>query len=119
MLVDELTSLARKYPMVVVIGDMERPSRSIAKYARKVHYHIGEQLAQGDFTHVLAIGRWAREYLRGAVRAGFPTDRISYYRDVQAAQSDLERLLTPGSIIALKASPYTDLRPLRDKILGE
>lgn len=112
MLIDELIALAREYSVVLVIGDMERPSRDIQKYARKVHFNIGRHLARGNFEHVLAIGRWAGEYVRGAVEAGFPADKISYYRNVTAAQSRFDGLLTPEAIVVLKASPYTSLNSL-------
>jgi len=113
LLVDELIAMALEQPVVLVIGDMERPSRDIEKYARKVHLNIGRQLAQGNFQHVLAIGVWADEYVRGAIQAGFPQDRISYYHNVPAAQKEFMNLLTPGTTVVLKASPYTQLNYLR------
>jgi UDP-N-acetylmuramoyl-tripeptide--D-alanyl-D-alanine ligase len=114
-LIDELIVMAREHPVVLVIGDMERPSRDIEKYARRVHYNIGRQLAQGDFIHVLAIGLWAREYKRGAIQAGFPRDKINYYRTVGVAEASFIKFLTPGTNVVLKASPYTNLKILRLK----
>ena len=118
LLIEELIQMADEYPVVLVIGDMERPSREVEKYARRVHFQIGKQIADGDFTHVLAIGFWAREYLRGAVQAGFPREKITYYRTVQAAEKHFKRLLTPETVAVLKASPYTRLRSLRIKTVG-
>lgn len=113
MLVDELISMALEQPIALVIGDMERPSKEIEEYAREVHFDIGRQLAQGKFQHVLAIGVWAIEYVRGAIQAGFPQDKISYYHNVPAAQAEFNDLLTPGTTVVLKASPYTKLKDLR------
>ena len=113
MLVDELIAMALEQPVVLVIGDMERPSPAIAKYARRVHFKVGRQLAQGNFQHVLAIGQWASEYVRGAIQAGFPQEKLSYYSKVPAAQNEFNHLLTPGTTVVLKASPYTDLTYLR------
>jgi UDP-N-acetylmuramoyl-tripeptide--D-alanyl-D-alanine ligase len=115
LLVDELIIMARKQPVVLVIGDMERPSQNIKKYARRVHYNIGQQIAKGDFSHVLAVGLWAREYYRGAINAGFPLEKISYHRTVQSAKASFRKLLTPGTTVVLKASPYTKLVKLRTK----
>jgi UDP-N-acetylmuramyl pentapeptide synthase len=112
MLIDELINLAQEYSVVLVIGDMERPSRNIQKYARKVHFNVGHHLAQGNFKHVLAIGRWAGEYVKGAVKAGFPADKINHYRNVADAQKQFNDLLTPDAIMVLKASPYTSLNSL-------
>lgn len=118
LLVEELISLAEEYPVLLVLGDMERPSRDIEKYARRVHRQIGRQLAQGNFAHVLAVGLWAREYLNGAIEAGFPREKITYYRTVQAAEKHFKNLLAPDTIAVLKASPYTRLRQLRIKTIG-
>lgn len=118
LLVEELISLAEKQQVLLVLGDMERPSRDIEKYARRVHRQIGRQLAQGNFTHVLAVGLWAKEYLNGAIEAGFPREKITYYRTVQAAEKHFKSLLTPETIAVLKASPYTRLRQLRIKTIG-
>ncbi len=119
LLVEELIELAEEYPVVLVLGDMERPSRNIERYARKVHRQIGEKLARGNFVHVLAVGFWAKEYLKGAVEAGFPPERITYYRTVRAAEKHFQRLLMPGTIAVLKASIYTKLRILRINTIGD
>jgi UDP-N-acetylmuramoyl-tripeptide--D-alanyl-D-alanine ligase len=118
MLIDELIVMARSQPLVLVIGDMEQPFQAIAKYARKVHFMIGKQIAQGNFTHVLAVGLWAREYVRGAIQNGFPKDKITYYRTVRDAENDFMQLLTPGTTVVLKASLYTQLTNLRIKALS-
>lgn len=115
MLIDQLISVARDEPLSLVIGDMERPAREINKYARRVHYLIGRKLAQANFSHILAIGLWAREYVRGAVEAGFPREKISYCRTVPVAQSSFKALLEPGTTTILKASPYVELWRLRLK----
>jgi UDP-N-acetylmuramoyl-tripeptide--D-alanyl-D-alanine ligase len=112
LLVDELIIMARKQPVVLVIGDMERPSLDIENYARRVHFNIGQQLAQGEFQHVMAIGLWAREYVRGAVQSGFPHHKISYYETVGAAEASFKFLLMPGTTVVLKASTYTKLKNL-------
>lgn len=115
LLVDELTAMSQEEPVVLVIGDMERPSRDIAQYARRVHNRIGRQLARGNFHHILAVGHWAGEYLRGAVKAGFPREKINHCPTVQSARKSFEKLLTPGTIVVLKASPYTELKRLLPK----
>lgn len=112
MLIDELIAMALDNSIVLVLGDMERPDRDIEKYARRVHFNIGRHLARGNFHHVLAIGTWAGEYVKGALHAGFPAERLSYYHNVQAAQNEFDNLLMPGNTVVLKASPYTKLTDL-------
>jgi UDP-N-acetylmuramoyl-tripeptide--D-alanyl-D-alanine ligase len=118
LLVDELIIMAREQPVVLVIGDMERPSPDIENYARSVHFKIGQQLAQGAFLHVMAIGLWASEYVRGAIQAGFPHNKISYYETVRAAETSFSFLLKPGSTVVLKSSTYTKIKNLTHKFLG-
>lgn len=113
MLTKELIEMCKEYRVVLVIGDMERPSLKVGKYARQVHYQIGQQIARGNFAHVLTVGFWAKEYARGAVQAGFPPDRICHYKTVQAAVRIFEEMLTPETIAVLKASPYVPLKKLR------
>jgi len=112
MLIDELIIMSHEKPVVLVIGDMERPSQDIERYARTVHFNIGGQLAQGNFIHVLAVGFWAMEYVSGAIHYGFPRNKITYCRTVNEAAAVFARLLTPGTIVVLKASPYTKLSRL-------
>lgn len=113
LLVDELIIMARKQPVGLVIGDMERPSRNIAPYARRVHHRIGWQLARGNFIHIMAVGQWAREYVEGAVEAGFSRNRTSYFVTTAEAEESFKKLLKPGTTMVLKASPYTKLNTLR------
>lgn len=112
LLIEEVGSLCESYPLVLVLGDMERPSESVRKYARQVHFAVGQQLAGKNIKHVLAIGKWAREYLRGAAAAGFPPDRIEHYPTVAAARKRFRKLLAPGTVVVLKASVYTPVRRL-------
>jgi UDP-N-acetylmuramyl pentapeptide synthase len=98
---------------------MERPSAAIGKYACSVHFKIGQQIAKGNFTHVLAIGRWAREYVSGALQNGFPENNITYHRTAKSAENNFKKLLLPGTTVVLKASPYTSLHTLRIKALKQ
>jgi UDP-N-acetylmuramyl pentapeptide synthase len=113
-LLDELVILAREQPLVLVIGDMEKPFQRIKQYARRVHYEIGQQIAKGDFSHVLTVGLWAQQYYRGAVNAGFPREKLSYFSTVQSARPLFNKLLKPGTVVVLKAT-YTKLGKLRTK----
>jgi len=112
LLIKELRQFTARNQVILVLGDMERPDEKIRQYARKVHFEVGKEIAGTEFKQVLAIGKWGRGYVRGAVTAGFPKDRIKYYPTVKAAKPYFRELLTPGVIIVLKASVYTKLRRL-------
>lgn len=112
LLIKDLDLLAEQNSVVLVLGDMERPSQTIAPYARKVHYEVGKTIARTKIGKILAIGKWGREYVRGAVAAGYPRDRIEYYPTVAAARPHFQKLLKPGTIVVLKAAVYTRVRQL-------
>lgn len=112
LLIQELKQLSEYNRIILVLGDMERPANSTADYARKVHFAVGQQLADIPLAHVLAVGKWAREYVRGATSAGFPPDKIEYLPNIAASRKRLQQLLTPGTIVVLKASVYTPVRRL-------
>ncbi|MGE5397090.1 MAG: Mur ligase family protein [Chitinophagales bacterium] len=112
LLIRALGSLAVQHHVALVLGDMERPSNRIALYARQVHYEAGKVIAETEIKEVLAIGKWGKEYVRGAVAAGYPRERIAYYPTVAAARPHFKKLLAPGMIIVLKASVYTPVRGL-------
>jgi hypothetical protein len=60
----------------------------------------------------MAIGLWASEYVRGAIQAGFPQTKLSYYKTVSEAQADFNLLLKPETTVVLKSSTYTKLKNL-------
>ncbi|MGE5415311.1 MAG: UDP-N-acetylmuramoyl-tripeptide--D-alanyl-D-alanine ligase [Acidobacteriota bacterium] len=112
LLLKELCMLAAEYQVVLVLGDMERPSESIRDYAKRVHYTTGQQLAGIDFKYVIAIGKWAKEYENGALSAGFPTGKIEHFPTVNQAEPSFRKLLRPGVVVVLKASRYSPISKL-------
>lgn len=112
LLIEELKHLSNFNRLILVLGDMERPAHSADSYARRVHFDVGQQLAGIPKVHVLAVGKWAREYVRGATSAGFPSDKIEYFPTIAEAKKRLRYLLTPGTVVVLKASVYTPVRRL-------
>lgn len=94
-------------PMVLVLGDMERPDDSIAVYARQVHREIGELIANMGPCRLIAIGKWAPDCVRGALSKGFSAAEAFCYPSVEAAQAQFPALVMPGSVVVFKASVYT------------
>lgn len=112
MLIEEIPVFTKDNILIVVLGDMENPDNKIEEYARKVHFSIGEQLAKVEAYKIIAIGKWASEYVNGAISKGFPKGRIIYFKNVQSAEDYLIKNIIPNSIILFKASVYTQLKSL-------
>lgn len=103
-LIRDIPLFTQGRPVVLVIGDMENPEETIGEYARKVHYMIGEEISRIKFDHLVAVGKWAEEYVKGAVHKGAPASRIHYFKSIEEARQHILEYVVPGSIIIFKAS---------------
>lgn len=113
MLLNEIPGFAEKRPVILVMGDMENPADEISNYARKAHYEIGEQIGMLKPEYLFAVGKWAEEYLNGAVEEGMDKNKIYYFKTTEGVREALLNNIIPGSIIIFKASAaYVDLRKL-------
>ncbi|MGE5404945.1 MAG: UDP-N-acetylmuramoyl-tripeptide--D-alanyl-D-alanine ligase [Candidatus Saccharibacteria bacterium] len=117
LLMEELKSLARDKRVVLVLGDMEPPTDDIAEYAKRIHYEVGQKLADCRLSHVLVVGKWASEYRRGAVAAGFPKEKIEYFPTVAAAQNRFVQLAAPDTVVVLKSSHSVRLDRLMEAVM--
>lgn len=112
LLIQEIPEFTKDNDLILVLGDMENPDDEIEEYARKVHFIIGEQLAKVEAYRIIAIGKWAEEYVNGAISKGFSKAKIVYFEDAESAKDYLLRNIIPSSIILFKASVYTKLKSL-------
>lgn len=118
MLLEEIPKFAENRPVVLVMGDVERPDEAIREYAEKVHFLIGRQMAGVRFNKLIAVGKWAKEYVRGAASEGVPLSRMSYYKTVELAKDDFQDFVIPGSVMIFKASVYVSVRELMRSLGG-
>jgi UDP-N-acetylmuramoyl-tripeptide--D-alanyl-D-alanine ligase len=112
LLIQDIPEFAGERPVVLVIGDMERPDDEIQSYAEKVHFAVGEQIVKIMPEYLVAVGRWAAEYVSGAVSGGFPKEKAAYFRTVEEADGKILDYVIPGSVVIFKASVYTKVRKL-------
>ncbi|GIM28015.1 UDP-N-acetylmuramoyl-tripeptide--D-alanyl-D-alanine ligase [Clostridium polyendosporum] len=111
-LLQEIPYFTDDKPLMLVLGDMERPDEEVRQYAKEVHFSIGEQLAQIKFDSLIAIGKWAKEYVRGAMSKGVPQSKMVYFETVEKAEKYFKSSIIPGSVIVFKASVYVPIRHL-------
>lgn len=112
LLLDEIPIFAENRPVVLVMGDVERPDDAIANYAVPIHFSLGKQMARTNFNKLIAIGKWAREYVNGAESEGVPRTKMAYYESVEQAKEYFQSSIIPGSVIVFKASVYVTVRDL-------
>lgn len=112
LLLEEIPKFTENRPVMLVMGDVERPDDEIKEYAEKVHFIIGQQMAQVQFNKLIAIGKWAKEYVKGARSGGIPPSKMSYFETVEQAEDTFKSSVIPGSVILFKASVYVTVRDL-------
>ncbi len=112
LLLEEIPKFTEKRPIMLVMGDVERPDAQIEEYAKKVHFIIGQQIARINFEKLIAIGKWAKEYVRGAKSEGAPDSKMEYFETVEKAEKHFQSSIIPGSVILFKASVYVNVRNL-------
>jgi UDP-N-acetylmuramoyl-tripeptide--D-alanyl-D-alanine ligase len=110
-LLNEIPSFANTRPILLVMGDMENPNRN-EEYAKKVHYEIGQQIGNMNLLKLIAIGKWAKEYVNGALSQGISQDKLVYFPSVAEAAEDFKNCIIPNCMIVLKASSYVQVQEL-------
>ncbi len=112
LLLEEIPKFIPDKPVILVMGDVERPDDRIADYAKEVHFAIGQQAAKVNFERFIAIGKWAKEYIAGARSEGAPEDKMQHFDTVEQAADYFKSVVRPGSILIFKASVYVSVREL-------
>lgn len=112
LFIKEIPYFTEGRPVVLVIGDMERPDDAAEKYARKVHFKIGQEISKIKLQYLVAIGKWAEEYVKGVLSKGYYKDNIIYFRTVEEAENHILDYIIPDSVVLFKASLYTKVNKL-------
>jgi UDP-N-acetylmuramoyl-tripeptide--D-alanyl-D-alanine ligase len=112
LLLEEIPKFTENRPIMLVMGDIERPDDQIKQYAEAVHFTIGQQLARINFDKLIAVGKWAKEYVKGAQSKGISQSKMEYFETVAQAEKYFQALIIPGSVIIFKASVYVAVRNL-------
>lgn len=117
LLIQEMAYFDKKRPLILVMGDMEGPKNEVEEYARKVHFMIGEEIGKLNIYKLIAIGKWAKEYINGALSVGVSGSKLIYYENVQEAHNHIKDYVIPESLVLFKGSEhYVDLSSLLEKL---
>jgi UDP-N-acetylmuramoyl-tripeptide--D-alanyl-D-alanine ligase len=106
-----LDDVARKARRVAIVGEM----LELGRYATKLHYALGTQIAGLKCDRVLAIGEHARQIAAGARAAGLPASRIDFAENAEKAVDVARSVLRKGDMVLLKASRGVHLEKVFEK----
>lgn len=109
---EQLPFFAKDRPIILVLGDFESPDKKWEDYARKVHFMIGQEIARLNPDYLIAIGKWAVEYVKGALKGGIEKSKVAYFIVPEEAEEHLSNCVIPQSVIFFKASPYVPVKRL-------
>lgn len=115
-MIQEIPNFADGRPVVLIMGDMERPDKEIEDYAREVHFMIGKEISKINFKYLIAVGKWSKEYINGTESSGIGKSKTAYFKTVEEAEKYIKDYVVPGGIMIFKASTYTRVGKLIEPI---
>ena len=97
---------------IMVSGDMNE----LGRFARHEHLSWGECLAAAGLDRLVFVGPLSRFAAEGARAEGFPRERIFACRDAREALAVLEKMVSPGDSVLIKASRIMALEEVAKKL---
>ena len=85
--------------------------------SERLHELVGEHLQPAKIDEVLVGGEYAEALERGALRAGFPRDRVWHFTDNHAAALWLLERTKSGDVVLLKGSRRYHMEEILDEVL--
>ena len=113
MSLQTLANMPGKGRKIAVLGDMKELGLQSAEY----HREIGSLLPELSVDYLIAIGKDAAEYCRGAEKAGLKSSRIKYFEDRKNAIRNLKLLLRENDMVLVKASRSMQLEEVSGALL--
>jgi len=95
---DQVAAIPAKRRLLVVADISEPPVSQTQAYL-----DLGEHFARVDDAYILHVGRDYRRLRAGAIKSGFPKERIEHLgKSVLAAIGEIQKRVQPGDLILLK-----------------
>jgi UDP-N-acetylmuramoyl-tripeptide--D-alanyl-D-alanine ligase len=112
MSLQTLANMPCKSRRIAVLGDMKELGSQSAEY----HREIGSMLPELSVDYLVAIGKDAMEYCKGAEKAGLKSSKIKYFENKESAVGMLKSLLRENDTILVKASRSMKLEEIVDDL---
>lgn len=117
LLLNDLPAFVKNKPLLLVLGDIEGSEDMDESDTCKLHFDIGQQAGALNFYKLIAVGRWAEEYVKGALSAGAEEERLVHMLSVRDAKKAVLNALICGSMVVLNASYCIDFEALVDLLM--
>ncbi|WP_170834718.1 YheC/YheD family protein [Natronincola peptidivorans] len=115
--IDVLIERGEEKKKIVVLGSM----LELGEYEVAGHIDVGGYLAKNDIDLIYTFGKAAKSIMEGAIKAGFPTDRIQHFSHRVELHAAIKQSLEKNSIILVKGSSKMKMdqtaKYIRDRFL--
>ena len=99
---------------VVILGDM----LELGERSEEWHDEIGALLADRDIQDLFLKGSLTKSLAAGAVRAGFPAERIAFFDDPEQVVSSLRPRLKEGDWVLIKGSRKMKMEAVAENMIA-
>jgi len=99
---------------VVIMGDM----LELGERSEEWHEEIGALLANTDIQDLFLKGSLTKALAAGAIRMGFPAERIAFFDDPQQVVSSLRSRLKKGDWVLIKGSRKMKMEAVAENMIA-
>jgi UDP-N-acetylmuramoyl-tripeptide--D-alanyl-D-alanine ligase len=99
---------------VAILGDM----LELGKQSEALHEEIGTLLADANIHDLFLRGSLTEALAAGAIRRGFPAERITFFEDAEEVVSSLRSRLKKDDWILIKGSRMMKMEAVAEKIIA-
>ena len=99
---------------VVILGDM----LELGKQSEALHEEIGTLVADANIHKLFLKGELTKALAAGAIRRGFPVEKILFFDDPQEVIASLQNRLKQGDWILIKGSRKMKMEAVAEKIIA-
>ena len=99
---------------IAILGDM----LELGEQSEALHQEIGTLLADANIHDLFLKGSLTKALAAGAIRRGFPAERITFFEDPEKVVSSLRSRLKKGDWILIKGSRKMKMEAVAEKIIA-
>lgn len=98
---------------IAVLGDM----LELGSDASKLHHQIGRLIPEMNFDFLVAVGKQAKEYQKGAIEGGLSPEKALYFETTTEAIHFLSEEVRQNDILLIKGSRGMKMEQIVDMLL--
>lgn len=110
--IQELTQIYSDRRIFVVLGDMLELGRD----AEKFHFMLGKKIKFKNISYLITVGNLAQKIASGAVRAGFPEEKVIITQSKDSAVEWLKANLNKSDVVYIKGSRGVQMEEIVQKL---